>query len=111
VSQDVRAWTVAQRAAFEAQIPTEVLRQNPSRRPVHHAGDTGKAALPVPRRAVDRPQDNRRQSQNCRSAATAVEGVPRTPSRRSERSDLIHAGIAGHFWLKTAAKTFIKLNL
>src|SRR6266478_1643846 len=48
VSQDVRAWPVAQRAAFEAQIPTEVLRQDQSRSSVHHEGCAGKAALPVP---------------------------------------------------------------
>ena len=63
------------RAAFEAQIPTEVLRQDPSRSPVHHEGGAGKAALPFPRRAVDRAQDSRRQSQNCRSAATSLEGA------------------------------------
>src|SRR6266436_2367956 len=53
-SQDVRARPVAQRAAFEAQIPTEVLRQDQSRSSVHHEGCAGKAALPVPRRAVYR---------------------------------------------------------
>jgi len=37
VSQDVRAWPVARRAAFEAQIPTKVLRQDPSRGTMHHA--------------------------------------------------------------------------
>ena len=42
----------AQRAAVEAQIPTEVLRQDPSRSPVHHEGGAGKAALPIPRRHV-----------------------------------------------------------
>jgi hypothetical protein len=36
------------RAAFEAQIPTEVLRQDQSRSAVHHEGCAGKAALPVP---------------------------------------------------------------
>jgi hypothetical protein len=36
---------IAHRAAFETQIPTEVLRQNPSRSPVHHEGGAGKAAL------------------------------------------------------------------
>src|SRR5262249_5007413 len=59
----------------EAQIPTEVLRQNPSRSAMHHEGGAGKAALPIPRRAVDRAQDSRRQSQNCRSAATSLEDV------------------------------------
>ncbi len=39
---------VAQRAAFEAQIPTEVLRQDQSRSSVHHEDCAGKAALPVP---------------------------------------------------------------
>src|SRR5262249_42877863 len=54
VSPDARARPVAQGAAFEAQIPTEVLRQNPSRSPVHHEGGAGKAALPIPWRAIDR---------------------------------------------------------
>ena len=35
-------------AAFEAQISTEVLRQDQSRSSVHHEGCAGKAALPVP---------------------------------------------------------------
>src|SRR5262249_49096769 len=30
---------IAHRTAFEAQIPTEVLRQDPSRSPVHHEGE------------------------------------------------------------------------
>src|SRR5215831_1143142 len=77
VSQDARTRPIAHRAAFEAQIPTEVLRQNPRRSPVHHEGGAGKTALPIPRRAIDRAQDRRRQSQNCRSAAAAVEGAPR----------------------------------
>ena len=75
VSTDARVRPIAQRATFEAQILTEVLRQDESRMPVHHEGDAGKTA-PIPRRAVDRSQDNRRQSQNCRSTATAVESVP-----------------------------------
>ncbi len=37
----------------------------------------GKAALPIPRRVVDRPQDSRRQSADCRGAAMAVESAPR----------------------------------
>jgi hypothetical protein len=45
---------VAQRAAFEAQISTKVLRQDSSWSPVHHEGCAGKAALPVPRRDVHR---------------------------------------------------------
>jgi hypothetical protein len=36
VSQDARARPLAERAAFEAQIPTEVLRQDQSRSAVHH---------------------------------------------------------------------------
>jgi putative tryptophan/tyrosine transport system substrate-binding protein len=35
------------RAAFEAQISTKVLRQDQSRSSVHHEGCAGKAALPV----------------------------------------------------------------
>ncbi len=54
VSAAVRARPVAQRAAFEAQIPTEVLRQDSSRSPVHHEGSAGKAALSVSRRDVHR---------------------------------------------------------
>ena len=77
VSADARARPIAHRAVFEAQIPTEVLRQDQSRSAVHHEGCAGKAALPIPRRAVDRSQDSRRQRQNCRSAATALEGVSR----------------------------------
>src|SRR5262249_62032583 len=57
VSPDARARPVAQGAAFEAQIPTEVLRQNPSRSPVHHEGGARKATLPLPWRAIDRSQD------------------------------------------------------
>ena len=64
-------------AAFEAQIPTEVLRQNPSRSPVHHEGGAGKAALPIPRRAVDRSQDRGRQSPDSRCAAATLESAPR----------------------------------
>jgi hypothetical protein len=75
VPQDVRARAVAQRAAVETQIPTEVLREDPSRSPLHHEGGAGKAPLPVPRRIVDRTHDGRRQSQDCRSAATPPEGV------------------------------------
>jgi hypothetical protein len=41
-SQDVRARPVAQRAAFEAQISTKVLRQDSSRSPVHHRVVPGK---------------------------------------------------------------------
>src|SRR6266446_1826319 len=48
VSAAVRARPVAHSAAFEAQIPTEVLRQDQSRSSVHHEGCAGKAALPVP---------------------------------------------------------------
>jgi hypothetical protein len=54
VSAAVRARPVAQRAAFEAQIPTEVLRQDQSRSAVHHEGSAGKAALSVSRRDVHR---------------------------------------------------------
>jgi hypothetical protein len=44
---------------------------------VHHEGGAGEAALPIPRRAVDRSQDRGRQGQNCRSAATSLESAPR----------------------------------
>src|SRR2546428_9069703 len=54
LSAAVRARPVAHRAAAEAQISTKVLRQDSSRSPVHHEGCAGKAALPVPRRAVYR---------------------------------------------------------
>ena len=64
-------------AGSEAQVPTEVLRQDPSRSTMHHEGGAGKAALPIPRRAIDRSQDRGRQSQNCRSAAPSLEGVSR----------------------------------
>jgi len=77
VSQDARTRPIAHRAAFETQIPTEVLRQNPSRSPVHHECGAGKAALPIPRRAVDRSQDRGRQSPDSRSAATSLESAPR----------------------------------
>jgi hypothetical protein len=40
---------LAERAAFEAQIPTEVLRQDRSRSAVHHEGGAGQAAMPIPR--------------------------------------------------------------
>jgi hypothetical protein len=87
VSQDARTRPIAHRTAFEAQIPTEVLRQNPSRSPVHHEGRAREAALPIPRRVVDRPQDSRRQSPDCRSATTALESAP-----RGEREVLTAAG-------------------
>ena len=54
LSAAVRARPVAERAAFEAQISTKVLRQDQSRSAVYHEGCAGKAALPVPRRAVYR---------------------------------------------------------
>jgi hypothetical protein len=76
VSQDARTRPIAHRAAFEAQIPTEVLRQNPSRSPVHHEGGAGKAALPIPRR-FDRSQDHGRQSPDSRGAAATLESAPR----------------------------------
>jgi hypothetical protein len=44
VSAAVRARPVAQRAAFEAQIPTEVLRQDQSRSAVHHEADRQRTA-------------------------------------------------------------------
>jgi hypothetical protein len=78
VPQEARARPVAQRAAFAAQIPTEVLRQDPSWSPVHHAGGAGKAALPVPRRAVERTENRRRPRAYCRGAAEAVERIPKT---------------------------------
>jgi hypothetical protein len=34
-------------SAVEAQISTEVLRQDPSRSPVHHESGAGKTTLPV----------------------------------------------------------------
>ena len=77
MSRDARTRPIAHWTAIEAQIPTEVLRQDPSRSPVHHEGGAGKAALPIPRRAIDRSQDHGRQSPDCWSAATAVDSVPR----------------------------------
>src|SRR5258708_1496790 len=71
VSAAVRARPVAQRAAFEAQIPTEVLRQDQSRSSVHHEGCAGKAALPVSRRHVHRAQDEGWSRPDRRSTATA----------------------------------------
>jgi hypothetical protein len=76
VSADARARPIAHRAAFEAQIPTEVLRQDESRRPVHHEGDAGETALPIPRRTIDWPQVRGRQSADCRSTAATLESVP-----------------------------------
>ena len=43
---------------------------------MHHEGGAGKAALPIPRRAVDRSQDRGRQSPDSRCAAATLEGVP-----------------------------------
>jgi hypothetical protein len=40
--------------AFEAQIPTKVLRKDQSRSAVHHEGSAGKATLSVSRRDVHR---------------------------------------------------------
>jgi hypothetical protein len=77
VSRDARTRPIAHWTAIEAQIPTEVLRQDPSRSPVHHEGGAGKAALPIPRRAIDWSQDHGRQSPDCRGAATALESAPR----------------------------------
>ena len=77
MSANARMRPIAHRAAFEAQIPTKVLRQDPSRSPVHHEGSAGKAAMPIPRRLIHRAQDSRRQSADCRSAAAEVEVVPR----------------------------------
>ena len=77
VSTDARVRPIAQRATFEAQILTEVLRQDESRMPVHHEGDAGKTA-PIPRRAVDLAQDSRRQSQPKHS------GVARTRSAHAK---------------------------
>src|SRR5260370_19538222 len=50
------AWPVAQRAAFEAQIPTEVLRQDSSGSPVHHDGAARQAAPPAARLNILRAQ-------------------------------------------------------
>ena len=77
VSTDARVRPIAQRATFEAQILTEVLRQDESRMPVHHEGDAGKTALSLPWLTIDRSQDPGRESADCRGAAMAVEGVPR----------------------------------
>src|SRR5262245_47873935 len=77
VSADARARTIAHRAAFEAQIPTEVRRQDESRSPLHHESDAGKTALSLPWRTIDRSQDRGRQSADCRSTAAAVESVSR----------------------------------
>ena len=75
VSQNARARPVAQRAAFEAQIPTKVLRQDQSRSSVHHEGCAGKAALSVSRRNVHRAQDEGWSRPDRRSTATALEGI------------------------------------
>jgi hypothetical protein len=72
VSQDVRARPVAQGAAVEAQIPTEVLRQDQSRSSLHHEGGAGKAALPVPRRNVYRAQNRGWSCPDSRNAASTV---------------------------------------
>jgi hypothetical protein len=57
VSQDARTRRIAHRASLEAQISTEVLRQDPSRSAVHHESGAGEKALPVSRRAIDRAED------------------------------------------------------
>jgi hypothetical protein len=59
-------------AAFEAQIPTEVLRQDQSRSPVHHEGAARKAALSLPWRNVHRAQDEAWSRPDRRSTATAL---------------------------------------
>jgi hypothetical protein len=74
VSQDARARPLAERAAFEAQIPTEVLRQDQSRSAVHHEGGAGQAAMPIPRRAVYRAQNEGWSRPDSRSITTALEG-------------------------------------
>src|SRR5262249_40324286 len=54
VDRAVRARPVAPRVSFEGQIPTKVLRQDPSRSPVHHccresgAADSTAGYRPVP---------------------------------------------------------------
>jgi hypothetical protein len=66
VSQDARARPLAERAAFEAQIPTEVLRQDQRRRAVHHEGgaDSTAGCLPAQNEGWSRP--------DSRSTTTAL---------------------------------------
>jgi hypothetical protein len=80
VSQAARARPVAQRAAFEAQIQTEVLRQDQSRSCVPHEGCAGKAALPFPRRDVYWAQNKGRSRADSRGTATPLEGISVLPS-------------------------------
>jgi hypothetical protein len=75
VSQDARARPVERRPAVEAQISTEVLRQDESGSAVHHESGAGKKALPVSRRAIDRAEDCCRPRTHCRGTAAAVEQV------------------------------------
>jgi hypothetical protein len=80
VSADARARPVAARAAPEAQIPTEVPRQDPSRSAVHHEGRARQAPVPIPWRKIDRSPNGCWPRQDSRSSATALEGVPVTES-------------------------------
>ena len=62
-------------AGSEAQVPTEVLRQDPSRSTMHHEGGAGKAALPIPRRDVYRAQNKGWSRPDSGGTATALEGL------------------------------------
>jgi hypothetical protein len=62
VSQDARTRPIAHRAAFEPQIPTELLRQNPPRSTLHREGGAGK---------------RRCRFHGVPSRSTALEGAPR----------------------------------
>src|SRR5262245_1554339 len=84
VSQDARTRPVAQRAAVEAQIPTEVLCQDPSRSAVHREGGAGEEAMSIPRRNVHRAENRGWPRPDSRSATTEVENVPRRKTERPE---------------------------
>ena len=43
---------------------------------MHHESGSGKAALPIPRRLINRPQDRGRKSPDSRGTAATLEGVP-----------------------------------
>ena len=84
VSADARVRPVGTRAAFEAQIPTEVPRQDPSRSPLHHEGGARKASLPFTRWQVHWPSNGRRSRPHSSSSATALED----PFGRRKRDSL-----------------------
>jgi hypothetical protein len=90
-------------AHAEGQEPPEVLREDPSRSPVHHEGGAGKAALPIPRRAINWSQDRGRQGPDCGGAATTVESVPRRETNvlrvAVELLAMCYPGLAGGTFL------------